>query len=154
MADWSKPTVTDIYSNVLSFIDGRLNDAATQFSSAPSNQPTGAIRYLRASNKFQEWDGAAWQDKVLSVAGGGTGSATAAGARSNLGLGDMAVQSSSGVAITGGSITGLSTFSLATDLTFTTDGNRNIGSNATRPNNVYIRNGLVIPVGTNKWVSS
>lgn len=40
----------------------------------------------------------------LAVADGGTGSSTAAGARSNLGLGSMATQSSGSVNITGGSI--------------------------------------------------
>jgi len=43
----------------------------------------------------------------ISVADGGTGSSTAAGARTNLGLGSMAVQNSNNVAITGGTITGI-----------------------------------------------
>lgn len=42
----------------------------------------------------------------LPVAQGGTGSTTAAGARTNLGLGTMAVQDASAVAITGGNING------------------------------------------------
>jgi hypothetical protein len=41
---------------------------------------------------------------TLPVANGGTGSGTAAGARTNLGLGTMAVQDASSVVITGGSI--------------------------------------------------
>jgi hypothetical protein len=43
---------------------------------------------------------------------GGTGSATAEGARSNLGLGSMALQASTAVAITGGSITGITPLSV------------------------------------------
>lgn len=39
---------------------------------------------------------------TLAIAGGGTGATTAAGARSNLGLGTMATQDASAVAITGG----------------------------------------------------
>jgi len=41
-----------------------------------------------------------------TIVQGGTGSNTAAGARSNLGLGTMATENSNNVAITGGSITG------------------------------------------------
>lgn len=45
----------------------------------------------------------------LTVQKGGTGSGTAAGARTNLGLGSMAVQNSNAVNIQGGAITGLPT---------------------------------------------
>lgn len=43
----------------------------------------------------------------LPLTEGGTGASTAAGARTNLGLDDMALQNSGAVAITGGSITGV-----------------------------------------------
>jgi len=45
---------------------------------------------------------------TLAVAHGGTGSTSASGARTNLGLGTMATQDANAVAITGGSITGVS----------------------------------------------
>lgn len=45
---------------------------------------------------------------TLAVANGGTGSTTASGARTNLGLGTMATQNANAVAITGGTITGVS----------------------------------------------
>ena len=41
---------------------------------------------------------------IWSISQGGTSANTAAGARSNLGLGDMAVQNANNVAITGGTI--------------------------------------------------
>lgn len=44
----------------------------------------------------------------IAITNGGTGAATAANARTNLGLGTMAVQNANNVAITGGSITGAS----------------------------------------------
>jgi hypothetical protein len=154
MADWSKPTITDLYLDVLSYLATKDSDSATLFVTTPSNQPTGAIRYDRANNKFQEWSGTAWVDKILSVAGGGTGASTPAGVVSGLGLGTMALQNANGVAIVGGSISGLATLSISSDITFATDGNKNIGSDASRPGTIYIRNGLVIPVGVDRWVSS
>lgn len=44
---------------------------------------------------------------VWSILQGGTGANTVLGARSNLGLGDMATQNSNNVKITGGTITGI-----------------------------------------------
>jgi len=44
---------------------------------------------------------------VWSIVQGGTGASTANGARTNLGLGSMAVENSSNVSITGGTINGV-----------------------------------------------
>jgi len=49
----------------------------------------------------------------LAIADGGTGSSSASGARTNLGLGTMAVQNSGSVNITGGSISGISDLAIA-----------------------------------------
>jgi len=46
---------------------------------------------------------------VVAVADGGTGATTAAGARTNLGLGTIATQNSNAVAVTGGTISGVTT---------------------------------------------
>lgn len=154
MADWTKPTITDLYVDVLNYLAAKDSDSATLFVAASSNQPVGSIRYNRTTNVFQEWSGSAWVDKVVSIAGGGTGANTPSGIIASLGLGTMSIQNANAVNIIGGTIIGLGTFALSCDIAFQTDGNRNIGSDAARPNNVYIRNGLVIPVGTDKWVSA
>jgi hypothetical protein len=51
----------------------------------------------------------------LSIPKGGTGGATAAAARTSLGLGSIATQNANAVAITGGTVTGLPTPSVAAD---------------------------------------
>jgi len=51
--------------------------------------------------------------QVCAVAGGGTGATTAATARTNLGLDTMAVQDASAVAITGGTINGITDLAVA-----------------------------------------
>ena len=60
-------------------------------------------RYVSSSNHFRLVS----QSGVLAVSSGGTGGATAAAARTNLGLSSMATQASSSVSITGGAIVGI-----------------------------------------------
>jgi hypothetical protein len=105
-SDFNQPTLASTYADFLSYLALRDVDAITLCLANPSNKPTGTIKYDRAGDKFQEWDGVNFIDQLIAVAGGGTGSSTAAGARTNLGLGDMATQTSSAVSITGGTIAG------------------------------------------------
>ena len=107
MADWVDLDVDDSYLTLLAAINDRDEDAATMFVSAPTNPIVGMIRYNRSTNKLEEYrttPAAAWYELNISIAGGGTGANTAAGARSALGLGSIATQAANSVAITGGSV--------------------------------------------------
>jgi hypothetical protein len=124
------------------------------FLNAPSNQPTGSIKLVRAPIKLQEWDGAAWNDKLLDITGGGTGAASAAAARTNLGIGTMGVQNSNAIAVTGGTISGLTAFDLSGPITFSADASWDVGTFAKQARKVYIKDALVLPVGVDKYATS
>ena len=139
MADWSTPSLSTLYTTLLTALKDRDINAATLFSdglTAATNIPTGAIRFNRASKLFEEWSGAAWVTKQIDAAG-------------LVGLGSMASQNANNVAITGGYIQGITA-----DIKFSADINANLGEYAKRVKNVYIGSGLIIPVGTDKWVTS
>lgn len=89
-ANWSDPVLTSLYTSVLDMLKDRDVDAATLFlGGSATNIPTGAIRFNRGTGMFQEWDGATWNNVSLG------------------GFGTMAAQNSNSVAITGGTITGV-----------------------------------------------
>lgn len=153
MADFNEPTTGTLYTAILTALKGRDVDAITLCSSVPTNIPTGAIRYNRSTNLFEEYNGSSWVVKSLAVAGGGTGATTAAGARTNLGLGSIATQNSNGVAITGGTISGLTAFSIAANLVM---GNNayDLGANASKVRALYLGTGLLVPVGADKYLTA
>lgn len=158
MADWAKPTSTSLYvPDFLNEVKGRDTDSATM-SETPTTPPTGYVRYNRANNTFEEWSGAAWVVKSPSIAGGGTGATTASAARTNLGLGTLAVQNANAVAITGGTITGMTIINGGDhnggNFTVVIDDVYNIGSNLLRPGKIYVRSALVIPVGVDKFTTT
>jgi len=116
-ANWNNPTTTRNYATeVLPDIKTRDEDALTLLGgTAPTNIPVGAIKYNRANEQLQEWDGAAFVTKKWAVLSGGTGATDAAGARTNLGIGTLGTQNSNAISVTGGSITGLTAFSTSGD---------------------------------------
>jgi len=94
MADWNKPQNASLYTDVMQMIRDRDDAAITMLGtgSLPSNLPNGAMRFNTSTYLFEKlWDGV-FYTQAISVAGGGTGATTAAGARTNLGLGAVAVE--------------------------------------------------------------
>ena len=104
MANWLKPDVDDDYLLVVDYFNNRDVDAVTMLTAAATNLPVGAMRFNRGTNLFEEWGGAVWTVKTLSIEGGGTGAVTAVAARAALGLGTMSTQNANAVAITGGAV--------------------------------------------------
>lgn len=154
MADWNTPTLSTGYATVLTNLKDRDFDAGSLFLNAPTNPITGMIRYNRSTNLFEEWSGAAWVVKTLAIAGGGTGATTAATARSNLGIGTMGTQNSNAVAITGGTITGITQLDMSGNITFLTDDTYDIGALAKKIKRGYFKSAIVIPVGVDKYATS
>lgn len=154
MANWSNPTITTNYDVFVSEAKDRDVDAVTLFKNAGTNVPTGAIRWRRDIFRFEEWDGAAWQAMLHAILGGGTGASTAAAARTNLGIGTLGVQNSNAVAITGGTITGLTQLDLSAGLTWAADASYDLGTFAKQTRKGYFKDALVLPVGTDKYATS
>lgn len=91
----------------------RDRDVAKLFVADPTNPEESFFRYNRTGNKFQEYLSGVWTDKVLSLAGGGTGQTTPSGIRTSLGLGTMALQNDTAVDINGGDIASAVTINTA-----------------------------------------
>jgi hypothetical protein len=98
----SQPTITQNFTGDTTIV--------TTINGGGGGQATGpAITFSGGSTglNFTATAGTVTLEGTLVVAHGGTGATTAAGARTNLGLGTMATQNANAVAITGGTITGL-----------------------------------------------
>lgn len=157
MSDYNTPTTATAYATVLTNLKDRDVDAITLCLSNPSNAVVGTMKWNRASNKFQEWNGAAFVDAVLSIAGGGTGAATASTARTALGLGTMAVQDSNAIAVTGGALSGVGLN--ATDLTSGLVDQARLGSGAAGVGSKFLADnqtwGSPVPIGSgNLWFAA
>lgn len=66
MANWNNPTLTSLYTDVLTNLKDRDVELATQFDGAsPTNLPTNTIRWNSTNNRWEKWNGTTWN--VLST---------------------------------------------------------------------------------------
>jgi hypothetical protein len=90
MADWSKPTLTDSYSAVMSMFKDRDVDAAVFFdtrSTAPSNPISLTKRWNHTDGRFECYSSnATWNPMVIAIVGGGTGASDVSSSRASLGV--------------------------------------------------------------------
>jgi hypothetical protein len=114
-SNWSLPTNTTLYSDVLARLKERDDDLARGMdpanNSTPSNIVTDTIRWNSINRRWEKYNGTSWNvlessyainisgtsanvTGTVAVANGGTGATTAAAARTSLGLGSLATLSS------------------------------------------------------------
>lgn len=85
MADFNKPNRDQEYVNALPDTRDNQEALAKMFNGVSAlNIPINSVQF--AGGVFSLWDGGNWNAQAVSVSGGGTGSTTAAGARTNLGV--------------------------------------------------------------------
>ncbi len=87
MANWNSPVLTDLYTNFLSYLKDRDDDAVRLNDTrvtAGTNLPEYAKRWNHTIGALQYWFSSAWINLVLSIQSGGTGGADAGTARTNL----------------------------------------------------------------------
>jgi hypothetical protein len=84
--------------------------ADSPYSNKPISPPEGSTSITTLGTVTT----GTWEGNKIGIGYGGTNATNATDARTNLGLGTIATQNSDNVTITGGNVTGLTTFSAAT----------------------------------------
>lgn len=78
--DWSLPVETSLYTDVLDYIDFRLDDLATglvdTLTKTYTNLPVNTQRWNSTSNKWEKWNGSSWVDLSTTYAISISGTAT------------------------------------------------------------------------------
>lgn len=66
MANWTNPTLTSLYADVINELKARDAELAIQFDGAtPTNLPVNTIRWSATNNRWEKWNGTTWN--VLST---------------------------------------------------------------------------------------
>jgi hypothetical protein len=110
-SNWSLPTNTTLYSDVLARLKERDDDLARGLDPSTSSTPTGiitgAIRWNTTNKRWEKYNGTSWNvlsadyainitgtssnvTGTVAIANGGTGATSATAARTALGLGSLA----------------------------------------------------------------
>ena len=98
MANWSLPTLSDLYTNFRAYLTARLDDVAKMFDSAlvsATNLPTGTKRWNSTASKWEKWDGSAWSPMAttygISISGNAATASQASGLTPGVALGNIGV---------------------------------------------------------------
>ncbi len=96
MANWSLPTLSDLYTNFRAYLTARLDDVAKMFDSAlvsATNLPTGTKRWNSTASKWEKWDGSAWSPMAttygISISGNAATASQASGLTPGVALGNI-----------------------------------------------------------------
>ncbi len=69
MANWSNPTLTSLYTDLLTELKARDTDLALQFDGTTStNLTTNTIRWDSSANRWKKWNGTSWAELTSTYA--------------------------------------------------------------------------------------